>query len=225
MVRTPVELRAALARTTTLDDRTALVAEIVGHPDFAGCCAGCMVPLFRTDHVEVWLDGEVSCQRGDNVPGLPSFNPDEPRSWPDAPCYRAGGPMEEIMGERARQVDVEGFGPRHDDEHRRGEIGRAAQAYFHTARRALACAARRGVALSDGGYGCLPPHAAWPKEWHRRWWKPKNPRRDLVRAGALALAERDRLSRAGAPVRLINRMSRLLNRVVDALGREAGYVG
>ena len=34
----------------------------------------------------------------------------------------------------------------------------------------------------------------WP--WHRQWWKPKNARRDLVRAAALIVAEIERLDRA-----------------------------
>lgn len=36
----------------------------------------------------------------------------------------------------------------------------------------------------------------WP--WAVRWWKPKDPIRDLVRAGALIAAEIDRLQRKGA---------------------------
>lgn len=33
----------------------------------------------------------------------------------------------------------------------------------------------------------------WP--WPSKWWKPKSQRRDLVRAGALILAEIERLDR------------------------------
>ena len=33
--------------------------------------------------------------------------------------------------------------------------------------------------------------------WEPKWWKPKTPQRDLERAGALCLAELDRLKRAG----------------------------
>lgn len=38
----------------------------------------------------------------------------------------------------------------------------------------------------------------WPvcgKPWDEKWWKPKNPRRDLVKAGALILAEIERIDR------------------------------
>ncbi|MEB3421767.1 hypothetical protein VK682_24660 [Salipiger manganoxidans] len=34
----------------------------------------------------------------------------------------------------------------------------------------------------------------WP--WDRKWWKPTTPRRDLVKAGALIVAEIERLDRA-----------------------------
>jgi hypothetical protein len=39
-----------------------------------------------------------------------------------------------------------------------------------------------------------PFDTLWP--WSKDWWKPKTPRRDLVRAGALSLAEIERLDRA-----------------------------
>lgn len=38
------------------------------------------------------------------------------------------------------------------------------------------------------------PTTVWPWDW--AWWKPKNPRRDLVRAAALIIAEIERLDRA-----------------------------
>jgi hypothetical protein len=34
----------------------------------------------------------------------------------------------------------------------------------------------------------------WP--WHDDWWKPKDRRRDLIRAAALIVAEIERLDRA-----------------------------
>lgn len=38
------------------------------------------------------------------------------------------------------------------------------------------------------------PPRNWP--WHRVWWKPSTRRRNLVKAGALILAEIERLDRA-----------------------------
>ncbi|MGY0790895.1 hypothetical protein ACW7BJ_16135 [Azospirillum argentinense] len=46
-------------------------------------------------------------------------------------------------------------------------------------------------------YASRPRPQIWP--WGARWWKPKDPRRDLVRAGALIAAEIERLDRASAP--------------------------
>lgn len=36
----------------------------------------------------------------------------------------------------------------------------------------------------------------WPAPWSRAWFKPTQPRRDLVKAGALTLAEIERIDRA-----------------------------
>ena len=57
---------------------------------------------------------------------------------------------------------------------------------------AAACYARHAIvppALSD-----VP--ATWP--WGASWWKPGDPRRMLVKAAALILAEIERLDRAAA---------------------------
>lgn len=86
----------------------------------------------------------------------------------------------DVLAERRRQVEVEGWTPEHDDQHKAGEIAAAAACY----------------ALHDvqGGYFGRWLWTMWP--WHRDWWKPKDRRRDLVRAGALIIAEIDRLDRA-----------------------------
>lgn len=83
--------------------------------------------------------------------------------------------MELIAAERRRQVTMEDWTPAHDDTHRNGEMARAAACY------ALQHTRVSGRAIR------------WP--WARSWWKPKNPIRDLVRAGALIAAEIDRLQR------------------------------
>lgn len=93
----------------------------------------------------------------------------EPVAWRD------------VKAERQRQVSVEGWTPEHDDEHTEAEMALAASCYAATA----------------GGYakGQMPPH--WP--WAREWWKPTYGRRDLIKAGALILAEIERLDRAAPP--------------------------
>jgi len=90
---------------------------------------------------------------------------------------------QDVLAERRRQMEVEGWTPAHDDAHRQGELARAAATY----------------ALASTNYP-EPPSVInkyvrehWP--WALRWWKPKGRRRDLVRAGALILAEIERLDR------------------------------
>lgn len=80
----------------------------------------------------------------------------------------------DVLAERKRQIEGEGFDSEHDDMHDCGALARAAACY----------------AMS--GYHIGMPNA-WP--WSLSWWKPKDRRRDLVRAGALILAEIERLDR------------------------------
>jgi len=93
--------------------------------------------------------------------------------------------MEKIIAERDRQVKVEGWTPEHDDEHADGEMLRAAVIYMHHGTDRAAPVDSIGIPFS------------WPWSW--QWWKPKDRARNLERAGALCLAERERLERAGKP--------------------------
>lgn len=90
-----------------------------------------------------------------------------------------------ITKERFRQQSEEGWTAEHDD--------------FNVVHGALVSA---GVcylqhALGTGRYTSFGAPSSWP--WAVRWWKPTTPLRDLEKAGALFLAERDRLIRAGLP--------------------------
>jgi hypothetical protein len=93
-----------------------------------------------------------------------------------------------VLAERQRQISVEGWTPEHDDEHDGGELSAAASA--HTL-----CAADQLHPFSqgDGDYVNVPP-AVWP--WAAEGWRPSSPRRMLVKAGALILAEIERIDRA-----------------------------
>ena len=96
----------------------------------------------------------------------------------------------DVIAERQRQVSAEGWTAEHDDEHKSGEMALAASAYAEHA-------ARFQNAESVGMIYATKSHPSnWP--WHRKWWKPKDYRRDLVRAGALIIAEIERLDRAAA---------------------------
>ncbi|MDV2983504.1 UNVERIFIED_CONTAM: hypothetical protein Q9R58_04190, partial [Methylobacteriaceae bacterium AG10] len=89
---------------------------------------------------------------------------------------------DDVLAERRRQVEAEGWTPEHDDLHRLGEIAWAAAAYAESASRT---------------HPSPRPPAVWP--WRRDEWKPTTPRRNLVKAGALILAEIERLDRLPAP--------------------------
>lgn len=89
----------------------------------------------------------------------------------------------DVQAERRRQITAEGWTPEHDDEHADGQMARAA-----------ACYALAGSSAPNDGTAALLVSLAWP--WDEQWWKPSTPRRDLVKACALALAEIERLDRA-----------------------------
>lgn len=91
----------------------------------------------------------------------------------------------DVLRERLRQKEVEGWTAEHDDQHDGGELAEAAACY------ALASADPEGADCPLVALG-----AFWP--WDPKWWKPGNRRRMLIKAGALILAEIERLDRAAA---------------------------
>lgn len=98
-----------------------------------------------------------------------------------AEAWRRSGALDDIAAERQRQVDVESWSLTHDDAHDRCEISKAAAAY----------------ALSASGFSREAAFEIFPWAWS--WWKPRDARADLVRAGALIVAEIERLDRATQP--------------------------
>jgi hypothetical protein len=92
--------------------------------------------------------------------------------------------IDEIADERRRQTDVEGWTLEHDDEHVNGEMAQAAAAYTFCA-----------IGRYPGNRQTNIP-IRWP--WSTTSWKPREPRRDLIRAAALIVAEIERLDRAAA---------------------------
>lgn len=91
----------------------------------------------------------------------------------------------DVVRERVRQVKEERFSPSGDDRYRGGQLAQAAAAY----------------ALGSTLFGKLP---AWMKPsqviprcwpWSRDGWRPTDRRMSLVKAGALILAEIERIDR------------------------------
>ncbi len=93
---------------------------------------------------------------------------------------------QDVLSERRRQVISEGWTPAHDDGHVNDEI--AAMACFY----AMPPGARDWSA-KDTGYGDTFGAAIIPNGWDA---KEGDRRRELVKAGALVLAEIERLDRA-----------------------------
>lgn len=93
-----------------------------------------------------------------------------------------------MLVERERQVGAEGYDTAHDDGHCDGELFAVATLYWQLA---------TGVTLPM--HEVLGERIPVGFPWDPEWWKPKNPRRDLERAGALCLAEIERLKRCGRP--------------------------
>lgn len=90
-----------------------------------------------------------------------------------------------VIGERRRQVEQEGWTAEHDDEHTEGELSAAAACY------ALHASEQIDMEGHEIDEDILPEH--WP--WDAKWWKPSDPRRNLVKAAALLIAEIERLDR------------------------------
>lgn len=98
---------------------------------------------------------------------------------------RKGQPAEmssaarDVLAERRRQQEVEGWTPERDDKYINCDLARAAATY-------ALCTKAHELKVCDV--------VAWP--WPIHWWKPSTYRRNLEKAGALILAEIERLDRA-----------------------------
>jgi len=91
---------------------------------------------------------------------------------PEAPQTAAA---RDVLAERQRQVEQEGWTPAHDDAYVDGQLASAAVAYAQA-------------------YTPYLVPSSWP--WAVEWFKAGNDRRNMVKAGALILAEIERLDRA-----------------------------
>lgn len=102
-----------------------------------------------------------------------------------------------VITEKRRIVDQEGYTPAHDDTHVSRELARAGVAYaqHYVERQWLHTGLDgKGDFADPDSYKEDEAPDVWPDEWLKAW-KPKNPRRDLIRSIALLLCEVERIDR------------------------------
>ena len=87
--------------------------------------------------------------------------------------------IEEVVAERRRQVEEEGFIPEYDDQYHSRQLAYAAACYAFRA--------------TDSNLSYSIIKEIWPFSMH--WWKPTSPRRNLIKAAALIVAEIERIDR------------------------------
>lgn len=104
--------------------------------------------------------------------------------------------IEDVIAERRRQVEAEGWTPEHDDQHADYSLAKAASVYAATASVSVADRAVMDAHGLAGTPGKL--QELWPLSWDISWLKPRSRRTDLVKAAALIVAEIERLDRADA---------------------------
>lgn len=101
--------------------------------------------------------------------------------------------LELIQQERKRQQEMEGWTLEHDKQHDRGELKEAALCYW--------------------GYGTMwndeDIDELWP--WEKSWWKPNsNTTKNLIKAGALFMAENERAENNECDIQI-----RMLSKRID----------
>jgi len=94
--------------------------------------------------------------------------------------------VRDVLAERQRQVTDERFSPERDDAYTGGQLAAAGAAYAIIAHE-----------MAESSSVVLP--TCWP--WDACWLKPSTPRRNLVKAGALIIAEIQRIDRAARRAR------------------------
>lgn len=124
---------------------------------------------------EVWGDGDDGPDWRDDAIENGWFAPEDL-----SPAFR------DVLQERDRQREGEGFSVEHDDAHKNFELAKAGACYAQFA-------TYKDKTRKDALKRLFAP-GSWP--WSPEWWKPKDRRRDLVRAAALIIAEIERMDRA-----------------------------
>lgn len=104
----------------------------------------------------------------------------------DCAGIETAGVIIEIAGERKRQIEFYQLTPAHDDDHQSGELAGAAAFY----------AANAAARIADAAGSMFPQiriSALWPSALGQH--RAGEPRRNLIKAAALIVAEIERLDR------------------------------
>lgn len=179
----PVKLSRAITALRNLQHGAALALEKV--PDggvvsdfLAAIHRECVGGLIASDAVRNDCDGTIADDDGRSR-GTDQI---------EARVILDGRALNDVAEEVLRQVHVEGFDAEHDDQYRGGQLALAGAAY-------AICAAVQTVEGPTNTITHLPLRL-WP--WSIAWWKPKDLRRNLVRAAALIIAQIRAFDRAEA---------------------------
>lgn len=103
-----------------------------------------------------------------------------PVGWDPATAHFSPAAAD-VLNERRRQIEEEGRKPDLDDAYPGGALAAAGGCY---------------ALFADSYPNAGQPPKPWP--WVESWWKPKDFRRDMVRAAALILAEIEKFDRKAA---------------------------
>ncbi|WP_175785282.1 hypothetical protein [Burkholderia ambifaria] len=133
------------------------------------------LPAFPTMLRKMWNGGEVQRWIDEHI----------------APVLLLSQAELDVIAERRRQVTVERFTPEHDDGQNPAKLAVAAACY---ALDAAAVLAEPGSTYWSRRFAGAA-RELW--QWDDEWWKPGTPRRDMEKAGALALATMERIARSG----------------------------
>lgn len=114
----------------------------------------------------------------------------EKRVEAGAPALALTSAARDVLAERQRQFND--WTPEHDDQHGDGAMAAAAACYALHSAGDSAIGSGKLNRMAKANYPKLVGNL-WP--WGAEWWKPRESRRNLVKAGALILAEIERLDR------------------------------
>ncbi|OLF53769.1 hypothetical protein [Pseudomonas chlororaphis] len=165
------------------------VSLLLKHIDRYGLSVGGM-PAEINEHLLTWIADQVFDGVYDNAGDIRDIYrliaADQAAFNATEYAKTAPASLQSVLAERIRQIQIHCFYPEQDVEYVDGDLAIAAACY--------ATEAFVQATETEGAMRIVPE--SWP--WMAVTWRPRDQRRNLVKAGALILAEIDRLDRAAA---------------------------